>query len=1507
MRQDSKELIQDNDINPDTGVVNTKPSKLPKLSLGSGSSRRIDNAARSFTPAVSGGGIGIDLSDYTPYTGPVNAFTQDIDARRAGSQSGLELFGKGLGNFLTTGLGEIAKMPGYLMGIGDAMMQGEFDVEKAVDNAWINTINEFQEEIRDNNLQIYKPEEAQESLMGALGSPEFWASDFADGLGFFASMLVPGAGLSKLGTGSKVMKMLGAGTANSNRLSKVLGSANGAAKIDLGVTTTINTLFEAAAEAGSFRNNLKDQYNSFRQEDGTYKLPNNEILTGEQVDAIIGESTANVYNSNLALLVLPNLVVNNAMFGKLHNKNWFKKYATKARELEPAKTRYGKIRNALKSKTESVTGRAALSAIEENLSRKITTGQMIKNSLGKLAGGAASEGLVEEGGQMAVENYFTDQALEGDTDFSLEGIADAYLKTLASAEGQQGMFIGALLGGGTQAATINRQEARERKRKLGITKAIKEGINNVENASSIWKTENGKTSLDVNALTEQIETNSYLAYNYNILMKAAEENDTDTARVAWDNIFVTFAKNYITEEGGLEFMKEHFDSLADTFLQGVNSFVESNEETKTPEQVKKDIEQTKQNLFKRAENLRATYEDIVTVGAGKFFNLQNIEVKEEYREAFENNLAEKTLRAANTIYSIKEQLDEVNQEIAQQSNAGTLTSTKLVEEYLEPRKNHLEKILETETQKYNELFEKDKQREEFKKFQKYIEDKEQAEKESEEKEKDYKERFRPNHKQALNDKGYRSKEKPDSGTTARAGTYFRSSNGDLYRLSQTKDGRKNEIESRYDLVNVITGERIPYNDYVGMEMGFENPDRVLSVKEAKQQEKERRRNPKAFISEDLVGPQEEGTEASDPAVGGVEWEDGAKKSNPFSTMTSFYKGANGVRWAEYFSNNNINIDNTKILFVSYDDLLTLEGAIYPKEIAEEYRGEGNLFAVPLVNGKVLLNSKNELIYAGLPFVETLQDNDSILWDDYVENFMVDIDRDFQLEPITTDNGFEYEGETFSSNNEFYAYIQNEVLADYKRFRDSIKSGQVVKATDISKGIPQYDGNIKNLSDVIPAKDIFSVEVEKNHVPEQNIIAGSVYVVLKDADGNPGKKIKVGQNRISEKENSTQIIDSVIQMLILGDELDNIYDDIPTSNNSTTKLYSSTKGEGAISKLIRVGKGKVLRPYDIYIEGRKGNRVIIYKDKEGNVSNLPIKDLKDSKSESSKVLKQIIADKFLNVDLKTLQNNNNEFWLPIGVKNGVIQVQKFKSYKEYLVGNHLSTTLSASNTFINQYISFDKDTLSDSEILGKPSDNEPTGSSDIVTDEIWEEFVNTEDVPENILKKIAEKIADNIPLTDREEAIRQAYPNRINIKLKIIQSKKKPIIVPPPPKKDGKGKPDPINTEDSKFESGKTYTIFADDLEFDINVDKESGVVDFSTPNSNAEIKSIVKSMNSFFTDDINDIKENLEAVKGFSKVVVQVKSPDSNNGDKKDSKENENCNGGKGSGDGLGGRNPMDF
>lgn len=1293
--------ILNNEINPETGITPVKSNqniKSQEPSFTGGIMKALSVDSSSSTGMTLGGDLGIDMDEYTGYTGKdVNPFFQDLDAMRAGSQGGLELLGKGLGNFLNTGIGEILKIPGYIGGIAEGIANFDpnkgSDVELMINNEWLNTIQDAQDEISENYLQIYKTKAQEESFWKGVTSPEFWADDFSNAMGFFAAMMVPGALLSKVGVGAKTVKMLGAGTADSSSLLKLAGGSKKLANtIDVGLSTMVNTAFEAAAETSNFNRAIKEEYEGYRQADGNYILPNGDELNKDQVDEVIGSASASLYNSNLALLILPNMVVNNALYGKLGKKNWFKKYGKNVKDI---KSKLGALTVKQKAKDISAT----------------------------VAKGVASEGLVEEAGQMTAENFFDEQAKSGKTssDNMVKGLAKEYLKTLTSVEGQKAVLLGGILGGGVGGVQAFRGAKKEQENTKKLKDAITNGINDIETASGIWKSKDGKVTADIGKLKEAIETNSNLSHNYTNLQQGIEENDNDMIRRAWDSIFMQFAKNYVTEDGGIDFMKKHFDELADTFLHGVTSYIAQNEgdSKASNEKAVKDVQKMKESLYRRADYLQQTYDDISTVGPN-FFKLNTNDLFNNTEEMkakdpmllklFEARLNENTLAISNTLFSLKEELDETNSEIARHSLSQSPISPRLIENELEPRKKVLEKQIEIETQKYNEQFDKAKQKEAFETFVKNTRKNIQNNENLIKAEKDMKERFLPSFKTALAAKGYETKK--GANNFAKAGTYFKGTKGEVYRLSQSEG--VNELGTRLDLVDVSDGTRLPFNDAVALELGLDNSANIINKKEGAELEKKYKRKKKKKTNE------VENDDDFEEQSSGEKFTTGPRKSNAFSTIVALLDkngedgdtNPNGLRWSKFFSQSNPPVEKTEVVIVNRKDLLAIDPSVENELPHKENPNE--IYTLVMIDGK-LIKMNGKAVYAGIPYRETLETeydadlkiiNQPIDWHTYINK---NLGIDLHTNQLSDDNSFKYNNKIYTDNAELLENVEYNVLQEFEKWRATLQSGNVLKVQRISNGIAQFGKTVNPLSSILKVDRVI---VPQNTTYDHNgtivnVSPGQAYAITKD-----DKLVKVGNRTISELPNASKTIDSIISMLGYVDHMDSITGEVLLDNNQTQKLFSTKGSEGILSKYIRLGRSKSEngqgKVFDLSMAGtKKGLRYLLYnKPIEGLPGRftrieIPLRNIVDNNGKvipgnELEMLREVIGNKFANVDISSLEaNHGNKFSIATSIDfaTGIATTEPHKSYTDYLTSKYLTTSIIPADhvslpQFGNQYLEID---------------------------------------------------------------------------------------------------------------------------------------------------------------------------------------------------------------------------
>jgi len=344
-----------------------------------------------------------------------------INEYRAQNQSNLAKIGAGIGRIGTKAVSEIAKIPGVVGGIIAAPFAEEGEGwETAFNNQWIKSISQFNEDVNNELLPVYVKKAVSEGdLMDNISSIDFWATEGADGIGFIASMLAPGAALKSLNLGHKILGTTVKGLSMINGEAKLAGAVRTleglgmtAKNIDLGAMTMANTLIESGSEAGSAMESFQKDLD--RRLALPITDPNHIDQTQyEQLQTQKAKLGRDIFVSNLAILLVPNSIQTKMIWGK-------------------------GIGSQLVKDTPSLMTKV---------------GNRVKNVLGA----TASEGFLEEGTQSTVETMFTDKAKRGELtdnmskDFNVSELASNYIDTLNTTNGQKAIFLGGVLGGGMSA------------------------------------------------------------------------------------------------------------------------------------------------------------------------------------------------------------------------------------------------------------------------------------------------------------------------------------------------------------------------------------------------------------------------------------------------------------------------------------------------------------------------------------------------------------------------------------------------------------------------------------------------------------------------------------------------------------------------------------------------------------------------------------------------------------------------------------------------------------------------------------------------------------------------------------------------------------------------------------------------------------------------------------------------------------------------------------------------
>lgn len=128
----------------------------------------------------------------------------------------------------------------------------------------------YEEYVNNEVIPIYAKESVKNGDIWAnISSVDFWSTEGADGLGFLLSMFVPGVALGKLGLGTKLLSQLGKVRYGDDILKglesgagllgyEAVGATSAAGSvIDVGLATTVNTIFEAGSEANGIINSIQ--------------------------------------------------------------------------------------------------------------------------------------------------------------------------------------------------------------------------------------------------------------------------------------------------------------------------------------------------------------------------------------------------------------------------------------------------------------------------------------------------------------------------------------------------------------------------------------------------------------------------------------------------------------------------------------------------------------------------------------------------------------------------------------------------------------------------------------------------------------------------------------------------------------------------------------------------------------------------------------------------------------------------------------------------------------------------------------------------------------------------------------------------------------------------------------------------------------------------------------------------------------------------------------------------
>ena len=625
--------------------------------------------------------------------------TDDIEGSlneyRAEQQSGITQLGFGLVRAGTKAAVEIAKLPGVIGGLAALPFAEEGEgYDTVFNNSWIKELDKINEEINTELLPVYAKKAVTEgNLWDNITSTSFWATDGADGLGFMIGMMAPGAIINKLGMGAKLLSS-GRKAAQWAGMTEKTESAVSALKklgltaksIDIGTGAVVNTITEAGAEAKGVGDDLdqkKPQYieqnlpkiikqlniNNIpeliqgpmyivKNQDGTESMQSSGLIPNpefepirkqamDQIEVGFNEQRAlamrDTFKSNLAILIIPNLLMSKALFGK---------------------------------KTDKL-----VSNIGKTTMQKV--GTRVGN-IGKRYGKAtASEGFLEEGSQTAAEDMFVGKAMRnelkrGDNgyisggleDFNIGEATEAYGDMVSSTEGQKAIFLGAAIGAPMMSYQGRKEDVWRQKRSNEILTNIDNSINSFNTIfnNDIYRTDPNdptkfiyKKDIDGNDTNER-EIDKAKALN---VAKSLNYNEQESKRLDWAikngrtdiveelrerAIFDLIQPSIHYGESGLEALKEKLESSSQ-FQEIISRDLDPKNKNNSKDFTKKSLE-VAEYLQKQNEKFIDFAGDVIDLNDDKGRDTKDV------KEAFINHLNSQYLQVKYKQYSSEIKLKE---------------------------------------------------------------------------------------------------------------------------------------------------------------------------------------------------------------------------------------------------------------------------------------------------------------------------------------------------------------------------------------------------------------------------------------------------------------------------------------------------------------------------------------------------------------------------------------------------------------------------------------------------------------------------------------------------------------------------------------------------------------------------------------------------------------------------------------------------------------------------------
>lgn len=666
-----------------------------------------------------------DYSSYIP--GKIDPIYGDIDEARAQAQNST-LGGRALTmmktvpRIVTKAVAEVAKMPGTLYGFGNWAADG-FDLNKFsddIDNAWTKSIDKAYEATNDALMPVYKRRAVEEGgFFRQIVSPEFWATEGADGAGFMLGFMAPGAALKLLDAGKYATKglQLAGEAANLSKASEGAGMLSKAAKfaklelsgekalklagnIDDFSAAGINTGLESLAEGvESAKGVTRSQYDKkfkeltasgLSQEDADKYAT--EYSNSDEVKTMAGKAGRLTTLTNLAILMGPNILDQKYL---MSGKN---KIISAAEKVES-----GKMAKAIAN---------TLDPTELGKIGRYTGRELGKQALKYGTVGVLKEGVWEEGMQSATSSYFQHKAdMKEDPSFieGAGGIVKEYFDSLSDIDMQKSIFLGAVMGGIGGGIAAVKSKNREDKIIFGDPKTGKKGFIKLleDNLVDRYKSVNDMALRDSDGKIVEndgvpvIDIMKAQAWGQAVMDSQANKELAKTYDDLEDEDGIRFAKtvsdfNYMLpffeQEGGKSLLINHINQLAEKDAKYQKDVLGIDP---------KSVQDTKADLLNKVDRFEKLYHGTLTAHKNP-----NIKVDVKDTQAFKTfNVALIDKKVSNILQQDfnEKRLSETNNEIAKLEVKETLIGDE--KNNLNVLKHH-RLVYETELKKLQDAYEK---------------------------------------------------------------------------------------------------------------------------------------------------------------------------------------------------------------------------------------------------------------------------------------------------------------------------------------------------------------------------------------------------------------------------------------------------------------------------------------------------------------------------------------------------------------------------------------------------------------------------------------------------------------------------------------------------------------------------------------------------------------------------------------------------------------------------------